>query len=64
MKDDSDPISKREQLSFLDAWDYEASKQILCKLGLQDTDKNTNYPADSRSAGGVGKSITEEPDLF
>ncbi|MDP5120288.1 MAG: ATP-binding cassette domain-containing protein, partial [Spirosomaceae bacterium] len=38
-KDDNDLISKAvEQLSFLDAWDYEASvKQILGKLGIQDT---------------------------
>jgi ATP-binding cassette subfamily F protein uup len=66
-KDDSDLIASAvEQLSFLDAWDYEASvKQILGKLGLQDTGKKIKeLSGGQQKRVALARVLLEEPDFL
>jgi ATP-binding cassette subfamily F protein uup len=66
-KDDNDLIASAvEQLSFLDAWDYEASvKQILGKLGLQDTDKKIKeLSGGQQKRVALARVLLEEPDFL
>lgn len=66
-KNDNDLIASAiERLSFLDAWDFEASvKQILGKLGIQDVDKKIKeLSGGQQKRVALARVLLEEPDFL
>lgn len=66
-KDDHELISDAiERLSFLDAWDFEASvKQILGKLGIQEVDKKIKeLSGGQQKRVALARVLLEEPDFL